>query len=116
MLQVIRRTSLSPKILVGVVIMLGTNVLDENGQRASPGTTGYSHAYTRYGNGLIVYNGLDIDDMDDDSDPTATTGEGYLAKIWLLELNQTWDNTSGIDVCGLPCTKIIPPEVEAVPN
>ncbi|MCK4733564.1 MAG: DUF4350 domain-containing protein [Methanophagales archaeon] len=94
--------------------MLGTNVLDEYGQMASPGTTGYSHAYTRYGNGLIVYNGLDIDDMDVDSDPTATTGEGYLAKIWLLELNQTWDNTSGIDICGLPCTDVIPTEV-AVP-
>jgi hypothetical protein len=53
--------------------------------------------------------------MDDDSDPTANTGEGYLAKIWLLELNQTWDNTSGIDICGLPCTDVIPTEVEAVP-
>ena len=95
--------------------MVGINGLDSNGIEQAPGTQGYSHAYTRYGNGLIIYNGLDIDNMGDDSDPTATTGEGYLAKIWLQELNQTWDNTSGIDDCGLPCTDVIPTEVEAVP-
>lgn len=89
--------------------MMGTNVLDDSGQAASPGTTGYSHAYTHYGKGLIIYNGLDIDYMGSDSDPTAATGEGYLAKIWLLELNQTWDNINGTDVCGLPCKAPIPP-------
>jgi hypothetical protein len=96
--------------------LMGTNARDTT-YSTPPGTTGYSHAYAHYNKGLLIYNGLDIDNMDDDSDPTATTGEGYLAKIWLLELNQTWDNTTGIDVCGLPCkAPIPPPEVEAVPT
>ncbi|HID26988.1 MAG TPA: hypothetical protein EYP22_04035 [Methanosarcinales archaeon] len=95
--------------------LMGTNARNTT-YSTPPGTTGYSHAYAHYNKGLIIYNGLDINDMWTDSNPTATTGEGYLAKIWLLELNQTWDNTTGIDVCGLPCkAPIPPPEVEAVP-
>ena len=96
--------------------MMGTNARNTS-YSAPPGTTGYSHAYAHYNKGLIIYNGLDIDAMDVDSDPTATTGEGYLAKIWLLELNQTWDNTTGTDVCGLPCKAPIPPPTPtAVPT
>jgi hypothetical protein len=96
--------------------MIGTNAIDDTGAVASPGTTGYSHAYLHYGTGLIIYNGLDVDYMGSGSDPTVNTGGGYIAKIWLLELNQTWDNTSGIDICGLPCTNIIPtPAPEAAP-
>jgi len=89
--------------------MLGTNALNATGQLAAPGTTGYSHGYSHYDKGLFIYNGLDIDDIDSDSDPTANTGEGYLAKIWLLELGQTWDNVTGTTVCGLPCGAPIPP-------
>jgi len=96
---------------------MATNAIDEYGQIGSPGTTGYSHAYTHYGNGVIIYNGLDIDAMDAASDPTATDADGYLTKIWLLELNQTWDNETGLEVCGLPCQAPIPtPEIEAAPT
>jgi hypothetical protein len=97
--------------------MIGTNVLDATGQPSPPGTTGFSHAYHHYQKGLIIYNGLDIDYLSPGSDPTADTGTGHLAKIWFLELNQTWDNVTGIDPCGLPCkVPIPPPEVEAVPT
>jgi len=82
--------------------MMGTNAVD-SAYSAPPGTTGYSHAYAHYGSGLFIYNGLDIDDITD-SDPTAATGEGYLAKIWLLELQQPWGDT-----CGLPCGAAIIP-------
>ncbi len=88
--------------------MSGTNVLDASGGPQAPGTTGYSHAYTHPGKGLIIYNGLDIDPLRSASDPTADTASGHFAKIWLLELNQTWDNVTGIDTCGLPCKAPIP--------
>jgi len=88
--------------------MLGTNARNSS-YSTPPGTTGYSHAYSLYGNGLIIYNGLDIDDMESYTDPTDNDGEGHFAKIWIQELNQTWDNTSGIDDCGLPCGVVITP-------
>jgi PKD repeat protein len=84
--------------------MLGTNAVDSQGREMAPGTTGYVHAYSHYGQGLMIYNGLDIDALYSDSDPTADTGEGYLAKIWLLELQQPWGDT-----CGLPCRARIQP-------
>jgi len=89
--------------------MIGTNVLNATGQPSAPGTTGFSHAYHHYNKGLIIYNGLDIDYLGAGSDPTADTGRGHFAKMWLLELNQTWDNVTGIDTCGLPCEVIITP-------
>jgi hypothetical protein len=46
---------------------------------------GFVHAYAFYGNGLIIYNGLDTDDI---SDPA-------MAKIWEQELAQVWDPTGG---------------------
>jgi hypothetical protein len=95
--------------------MIGTNVLNATGQPSPPGTTGFSHAYHHYQKGLIIYNGLDIDALSSGSDPTTDTGTGHLAKIWLLELNQTWDNVTGIDPCGLPCNVPII-VVEAVPT
>jgi PKD repeat protein len=88
--------------------MMGTNAVNST-YSTPPGTTGYSHAYAHYNKGLFIYNGLDIDDIDSDSDPTANTGEGHLAKIWLLELEQPWDNVTGTTVCGLPCEAPIPP-------
>jgi hypothetical protein len=95
--------------------MEGTNVLNAAGQLAAPGTTGYSHAYTHYSNGLIIYNGLDINFLSAGDDPTADTGVGHLAKIWLLELNQTWDNVTGMDLCDLPCHIIITPTPAPAP-
>jgi len=91
--------------------MIGTNAINQSGQVAPPGTTGFSHVYTHYGKGLIIYNGLDIDELWNYSDPTSNTGEGHLAKIWLLELKQPWDNVTGTDVCGLPCSAPVPPPI-----
>jgi PKD repeat protein len=88
--------------------MIGTNGINAAGQEAAPGTTGYTHAYSHYNKGLIIYNGLDIDCLGSASDPTLDTGDGYVAKIWLLELGQTWDNVTGTAVCGLPCGALMP--------
>jgi hypothetical protein len=54
--------------------MSGTNVND---------VTGPVHAYARYGSGLIIYNGLDVDYMGDEPEPPYPNG---LEKIWLQEL------------------------------
>ena len=94
--------------------MIGTNVLNATGSPVAPGTTGFSHAYFNYTKGLIIYNGLDIDPLRTNSDPTANTAVGHFAKIWLLELNQKWDNINGNDSCGLPCRVIIVPPVPPV--
>ena len=84
--------------------MLGTNAIDALGQEMAPGTTGFVHAYSHYSQGLIIYNGLDIDWLGSGTDPTLDTGRGHLAKIWLLELQQPWGDT-----CGLPCGARIAP-------
>jgi hypothetical protein len=60
------------------------------------GTLGPVHAYSHYGHGLIIYNGLDIDYMDTVYGGPA--GELNLEKIWLLELLQPW-NPTGL-ICG----------------
>jgi hypothetical protein len=59
--------------------MEGTNVADE---------TGPVHVYARYGSGLIIYNGLDIDYMGDEPAPPSPNG---LDKIWLQELQQPFN-------------------------
>lgn len=68
---------------------------------ASPGYRGdppsWTHAYARYGDGIIIYNGFDIDPMRSYSTPSST-GTGNCAKIWLMELQQPW----GAD-WNLPC-------------
>jgi len=46
---------------------------------------GFVHAYAFHGNGLIIYNGLDTDDIYDPA----------LAKLWEQELAQPWDPTGG---------------------
>lgn len=94
--------------------MIGTNARNSS-YSPPPGTTGYSHAYSHYGNGIIIYNGLDIDDIESDEDPTENDGDSNLAKIWIQELNQTWDNTSGLDSCGLPCGVVITPTPTITP-
>jgi len=58
------------------------------------GFEGFTHTYAEYGPGLIIYNGLDSDDI------------GYnanLSKLWELELKQQWDPSNlpgGISVAG----------------
>lgn len=46
---------------------------------------GFVHAYAFYGDGLIIYNGLDIDDIYDPN----------MARLWEQELAQPWDPTGG---------------------
>jgi len=49
------------------------------------GQQGFVHAYAFYGSGLIVYNGLDHDDID----------EQPVVKLWEQELAQPWDPVGG---------------------
>jgi len=61
--------------------------LDMEGTNAVP-ATGPVHAYARYGSGLIIYNGLDVDYMGDEPEPPWPNG---LDKIWLQELQQPFN-------------------------
>lgn len=65
------------------------------------GVHGPVHTYARVGpasgGGLLIYNGLDIDDMDSSTTPDSSTGSGNLAKLWLQELQQP------PTALGLPC-------------
>lgn len=66
-------------------------------------TVGWVHTYAVYGDGLFIYNGLDIDPLGVGTVPSSV-GVGNVAKIWLLELAQPW----GADY-NLPCSrKVIP--------
>jgi len=51
--------------------------------------TGWVHAYTVYGDGMIIYNGFDIDYLASNTTP-GTVGITNLAKLWLLELTTPW--------------------------
>jgi hypothetical protein len=55
------------------------------------GYTGWTHTYAPYSQGLMIYNGLDSDDI----------SNRWLRKIWFLELCQ--------GLTGLPCSVHIPP-------
>jgi hypothetical protein len=74
------------------------------------GVTGPTHAYARYGNGLIIYNGLDVDFLYINTVPDATTGPGNLSKIWLQELQAPFNPTPlaampcGVSVVGITLT------------
>ena len=65
--------------------MSGTNVLN---------VTGATHMYAQSGNGLYIYNGLDVDFI---TGAVGATGGGQLAKIWLQELE------AAADPALLPC-------------
>ena len=58
------------------------------------GQKGFVHAYAFYGRGLIIYNGLDTDDI-------ASPG---MYKLWQNELAQPWGFGVGKAV-GLPCQR-----------
>ena len=60
---------------------------------------GWVHAYAAYGQGLIIYNGFDIDFLTSGM-PPGPEDINALAKIWLLELQQPW----GADY-NLPCAR-----------
>ena len=61
--------------------------------------TGWVHTYAVYGDGLMLYNGFDIDYLDSSTVP-GTVGITNLAKVWLLELTTPW----GTDY-NLPCSR-----------
>jgi hypothetical protein len=81
--------------------------LDMSGTNIN-GVTGPVHTYARYSEdptkeGLIIYNGLDVDYMGG-YDPTGGNG---LEKIWLLELEQDFNPSTlpcGITVVGIALT------------
>lgn len=55
------------------------------------GVDGPVHAYAQLGAGLIIYSGLDKDNMGPGSfDPSSTNGADHLRRVWLLELLQPW--------------------------
>ena len=55
------------------------------------GTTGPVHTYAEYGDGLIIYNGLDIDYMYDTQVIGNANGREALGMIWYLELAQSFN-------------------------
>ncbi len=62
------------------------------------GATGWTHTYAPYRNGLVIYDGLDIDFF---------VSNQWLTKLWQLELCQSPQ--------GLPCSVPIPP-ITATPT
>lgn len=56
---------------------------------------GAVHAYAFYGRGLMIYNGLDTDDI----------GHPMMMKLWQQELAQPWDPISGQRPAGLLCQR-----------
>jgi hypothetical protein len=79
--------------------------LDMSGTNDTP-VTGPVHAYARHGSGIIIYNGLDVDDMGDENSPPFPNG---LEKIWLQELQlplrpTQQDLPCGVTVVGITLT------------
>jgi hypothetical protein len=62
---------------------------------------GWVHAYAVYGDGLLIYNGFDIDFLGSGTVP-GPEDINALAKIWLLELQQPWG-----DDYNLPCARTV---------
>lgn len=60
--------------------------------------TGWVHTYAVYGDGLMIYNGFDIDYLGAATIP-GTVGINNLAKLWLLELTQPWGTDYNL-ACG----------------
>ena len=70
--------------------------LDMTGTNATP-ATGPVHTYARYGNGLFIYNGFDVDDM-----PSGDVPNG-LQKTWIQELQAPFNPSPEADLpCGIP--------------
>jgi len=73
--------------------------LDMSGTNANQ-VTGPVHTYARYGSGLIIYNGWDLDYEACSSAPSTTTGPGNLSKTWYQELMTPFNPTP---LTALPC-------------
>jgi len=63
------------------------------------GVKGPVQAYARYGNGLIIWNGLDMDYMGWGAIANDNVGYDNLHYIWFLQLKQQWNPDN------LPCGK-----------
>ncbi|MBN1244336.1 Ig-like domain-containing protein [Candidatus Bathyarchaeota archaeon] len=64
------------------------------------GDGGPAHAYAFYGDGLIIYNGLDIDDAGSSEAPNNSNGDHAIQMVWWRELcGQTLE--AGQSVSGL---------------
>ena len=74
--------------------------LDMSGRNTNQ-VTGPTHTYARYGNGLIIYTGFDVDAMNTNTQPVNTAPAGNLSKIWLQEL-QVQFNPTPLAVGGVP--------------
>ena len=57
--------------------MTGINVYQQGGP---------AHAYAFYGDGLIIYNGLDIDDASPSEQPNNSNGDHAIQMVWWREL------------------------------
>lgn len=56
------------------------------------GVNGAAQAYANLGKGIVIYNGLDKDDLGGGGfDPTSTSGSVHLNRIWMLDLLQAWN-------------------------
>jgi len=56
--------------------------------------SGPAHTYARLGSGLLIYNGLDVDEM------SSTGPASWLEKIWLFELQARFNP---VPIADLPC-------------
>lgn len=65
------------------------------------GERGFVHAYALYGGGLIIYNGLDTDNI----------SSAGMYKLWQQELAQPWDSVTGKPM-GLPCQRRVAGHVD----
>ena len=65
------------------------------------GQRGFVHAYALYGGGLIIYNGLDTDNI----------SSAGMYKLWQQELAQPWDSVTGKPM-GLPCQRRVAGHVD----
>ncbi len=79
--------------------MSGTNVAQQ---------TGPTHVYWRFGSGIGIYNGFDVDFLSGGSyfstSPDSSTPDGNIAKVWLQELQQPLDGqglSCGVAVVGI---------------
>jgi hypothetical protein len=86
---------------MNVMVSLDPNwCLDMSGRNTNQ-VTGPTHTYARYGNGLIIYTGFDVDVMNINTQPVNTAPAGNLSKIWLQEL-QVQFNPTPLQVGGVP--------------
>jgi len=73
--------------------------LDMSGTNAIS-VTGPVQTYARYGSGLLIYNGMDVDVMGSSTTPSTANGYGNLAMVWLLDLQAPFNPSPASD---LPC-------------